>query len=132
MTSLIPVAGALMILLLTLELLRRRQLREKYAALWIVVSVVALIVALSPESLSTLAEILGFGLPVNLLFLAAFLLLLFVSMQLSLETGRREDETERLAEEVALLRLAVEELKDHMPATSGRTEASESPDDADG
>lgn len=110
MTTLVSIAGAMSVLLLTLELVRRRHLREKYAALWLFISVVAGVLALFPELLVSLSEFLGFGLPVNLLFFASFLVLLFVSMQLSLEVGRREDETERLAEEVALLRLALSEI----------------------
>ena len=110
-TNLVALVGALGILLLTIELLRRRQLREKYAALWLVVSAVALALAVFPGLLDSLSSTLGFGLPVNFLFFVAFLVLLFVSMQLSLETGRREDETERLAEEVALLREIVARLE---------------------
>ena len=110
MTTLVSIAGAMSVLLLTLELVRRRHLREKYAALWLFISAVAGVLAFFPEVLAWLSDALGFGLPVNLLFFASFLVLLFVSMQLSLEVGRREDETERLAEEVALLRLAIGEI----------------------
>jgi hypothetical protein len=108
------IAGAVMavlILVLTIELVRRRQLREKYAALWLVVSLVAVVLALAPGLLTWIAACLGFGIPANLLFFAGFVLLLVIAMQLSLELGRREDETERLAEEVALLRHAVAELE---------------------
>jgi hypothetical protein len=110
MVTAMAIAGALTILGVTLEMLRRRQLREKYAALWLVVSLTAAVLAMFPRALVSTAEALGFGVPVNLLFFAAFLLLLIVSMQLSLETGRREDETERLAEEVALLRHELDRL----------------------
>jgi hypothetical protein len=116
------------ILVLTLELLRRRQLREKYAAIWILVSVVAVVLAVFPGSLNRLAEFLGFGVPVNLLFFAAFLLLLFVSMQLSLEIGRREDENERLAEEVALLRREIDDLRGGRPGDEKAEGASGSDD----
>jgi hypothetical protein len=106
----VPVLGATAILLLTLELLRRRHLREKYALLWLLVSVGSLLLALFPELLDWLARVSGFGLPVNLLFFGSFLVLLAVSMQLSLEVGRREAETERLAEEIALIRLEMARL----------------------
>lgn len=112
MTNVIPLLGAVSILLLTLELVRRRQLREKYAALWLLVSAVALTLAIFPALLRGLSETLGFGLPVNLLFSASFLVLLFVSMQLSLEVGRREDEIERLAEEIAIVRHRLQQLTD--------------------
>jgi hypothetical protein len=109
--SLVPLLGALAILALTLELLRRRQLREKYAVLWIVVSAGAFVLALFPALLDWLAQASGFGLPVNLLFFVSFLVLLAVSMQLSLEVGRREAETVRLAEEIALIKLEISRLR---------------------
>ena len=106
------VLAGLLVLLLTFELVRRRALREKYAALWLVVSVVALVFAVFPTTLDHLATLLGFQVPANLLFAMAALVLLAVSMQLSLELGRVEDRSQRLAEEVALLRLDLEELRD--------------------
>lgn len=119
MTSLVPLFGALSILFLTLELVRRRHLREKYAALWLLVSGVALILAAFPTLLQHLSSFLGFGLPVNLLFSASFLVLLFVAMQLSLEVGRREDENQRLAEEIAILSFRVDRLLECQDNSNG-------------
>jgi hypothetical protein len=109
-------AIAVLILVLTVELVRRRQLREKYAALWLVVSALAVVLALVPGVLVWVATTLGFGIPANLLFFAGFILLLVVSMHLSLELGRREGETERLAEELALLRHALDRLEERLDA----------------
>lgn len=99
------------VLVVTVELLRRRQLREKYAALWIAVSLVTVIVAVFPGLLRPVASLLGFVLPANLVFLGGGIVLAIISMQLSLETGRLEDESQRLAEEVALLRFEVDQLR---------------------
>lgn len=99
----ISIAGVL-VLLLTIELLRRRQLREKYAAIWLVVGCLAVVSAFAPHLLESVARALGFSVPANLVFALAVLVLLMVGMQLSLEVGRLEDETQRLAEEIALLR----------------------------
>jgi len=100
-TSLVAAA---LVLFVTIELVRRRQLREKYAALWLVVSLLAVVLALFPKVLTTVSTRLGFEVPTNFLFAVAGLILLFVSMQLSLQVGRLEDRSQRLAEEVALLK----------------------------
>jgi len=105
------IAAAGVVLFLVLELLRRRQLREKYAALWLFVSAVIMFFAIWPAGFGSLSRFLGFGLPVNLAFAGALVVLLLVSMQLSLEAGRREDETQRLAEEIALLRIEIDRLR---------------------
>lgn len=104
-------AIAIVVLIGVIELLRRRALREKYAALWLVVALAVVVFAAVPGWFASLSRLLGFGLPVNMAFAGAVTVLLLVSMQLSLESGRREDETQRLAEEVALLQLELDELR---------------------
>lgn len=97
----ILVAG-LILALVTFELLRRRTLREKYAAIWIVFGVVVLIFAKWPAALERISQSLGFELGSNFLFALLILFLIFVVMQLSSEVGRLESETQRLAEEIAV------------------------------
>ena len=94
----------LLLMVFILELLRRGRLREKYAALWLLVGSVVLLVAIFPSFLFWASATLGFGVPSNLVFVAGGVVLLFVSVQLSLEVGRLEDESQRLAEDLALLR----------------------------
>jgi hypothetical protein len=104
------------VLVVTVELLRRRQLREKYAALWILVSLTTVVVSVFPPLLVAVSDLLGFVVPANFIFLVGGIVLTFISMQLSLETGRLEDESQRLAEEVALLRFEVDRLRVDRPA----------------
>jgi hypothetical protein len=99
------------ILGVTLELLRRRTLREKYATLWLAVSVAIVLLAVFPGVLGWTSRALGFQVPANLLFFVGGIVLTIISMQLSLESGRMEEESRRLAEEVALLRLQVSQLQ---------------------
>lgn len=98
------VVAAILLLVLVIELMRRQRLREKYAALWLLVSAAVLFFAVFPRVFTKISNLLGFGLPVNLAFALAVFMLLAVAMQLSFETGRLEDRVQRLAEEVALLR----------------------------
>ncbi len=111
MNYVVAIAGAVVVLGLMLELLRRRQLSEKYAALWLIVGLGVLILLIAPGLLNWASEALGFEVPANLLFLLALTLLLGVSVHLSWELSRLEDETRSLAEELALLRSRVEELE---------------------
>jgi hypothetical protein len=94
------------------EMLRRGILREKFAALWLVVSVGVLVMAAFPRIVSRLAETLGVQVPANLLFFLTAVLLLLVSVQLSYEVSRLEARTRRLAEEVALVREEVRQIQE--------------------
>lgn len=92
-------------------LLLRRSLREKYAVFWLVIGVVILLVGLVPSVLAWATNALGFELPANLIFTLTLVLLLGVALHLSVVSTRQEDEIRRLAEDVAICRLRLEELE---------------------
>lgn len=100
--------GASVTVIAMVEMLRRRQLREKYAVLWLTLGGGLVVLAVFPGLLVGVGKRLGFAAPSNLLFLVAGLVLLLISVHLSWEVSRLEDETRILAEEIALLRLQVE------------------------
>ena len=112
---------ALVALVATVEVLRRRQLREKYAALWLVVAAGIVVLGLWPQLLDRVARVLGVADPPNLLAFAALLLLLGVCAHLSWEASRLEEETRDLAEELALLRHEVEQLRAGRGGAGGTT-----------
>ena len=103
-----PMVAALATIAAIVHLLRRRRLREKYALLWLIVGAGVLLVAFLPVLLEVAAETLGVRTPSNLLFFVASLVLLVVSVQLSTEVSRLEDETRCLAEEIAIVKLALD------------------------
>ncbi len=105
----IALVGALVTLTVITELLRRRQLREKYAILWLVVAIGVAVLAVFPSLLEDVSHRLGVAVPLNLLLFVAALVLLMVSVHLSWEVGRLEDKTRLLAEEIAILRDRVDD-----------------------
>jgi hypothetical protein len=111
LTYALGVFGALSTLIFIIELLRRGILRERFAALWLFVAVVLVILALFPDILKQLSVLLGVKIPSNLLFVGGGFLLLVVSVQLSYEISALDARSRRLAEEVALLRFEVDQLK---------------------
>jgi len=96
--------ASLLVFVFVIEMLRRGILRERFAALWLLVTLALMVLAIFPDILGALASWLGIQVPANLLFTLAGLTLLLVSVQLSNEIGQLERKTRRLAEEVALLR----------------------------
>lgn len=102
---------ALIIVVVVFEMLRRKVLREKYAALWLVVGLATLVLAAFPQLMANIARALGVQVPSNLLFALAILLALGVCLHLSWEISVVEDETRILAEEAAILRADLERLE---------------------
>jgi hypothetical protein len=95
-------------------LLRTRRIREKYAGIWIGMAAAVIILGLFPQLAFWLSDLVGVETPVNLVFAAAFVVLLLVCIQLSAEVSNLEEETRTLAEEIALLRLDLTELADRV------------------
>lgn len=102
----------LVTLALIFELLRRKALREKYAFVWIVTALLIVIGSIFPEVFFQLSSALGFETFANFVLVFSGLIILFITMQLSLELGKVEDQNQRLAEELALLKESFEAHKD--------------------
>lgn len=105
--TLVTALTGLVVLLVIVELLRRRQLREKYAVLWLAVSIVIIPLALFPRLLDSVASALGVASGVSLVLFLGIVFLLLVCVHLSWEVSRLEEETRTIAEELALLRTEV-------------------------
>ena len=110
-TYLVGLVGSVLILAGIVELLRRRQLGEKYAVLWLVVGLVLLVFTVFPNLLPSLAAGVGIAIPTNLLFFVGLVFLVGVVLHLSWEVSRLENETRKLAEDLAILQLEVSEMK---------------------
>jgi len=109
--SIVSIVAAVAALVLVFELLRRRKLREKYAAIWIVIAVGTVVVAAFPQLLHDVADLVGIQTPSNLLFFGSLIVLFAVSLQLSREVGLLEEQSRRLAEEVGTLTMRVDALE---------------------
>lgn len=102
--TLVIFAITLLSVVLIIELVRRRHLREKYALLWLAVGMVVLLLSLARPLLDRLAIAMGIGYGPSALFLFSTLFLMGVAAHLSWEVSRLEERTRKLAEEIALLR----------------------------
>jgi hypothetical protein len=98
------IIGAVATLVFVFEMLRRGILKERFAALWLLVSIGLVVVAVFPRILSATASVFGVAIAANFLFFVSIIFLLLVAVQLSFEVSRLEARTRRLAEDMALLR----------------------------
>jgi hypothetical protein len=102
--GLVAVGISLAYLLFIARLVRRRQLREKYAMLWIAVGGAVVAMSLSRGPMDAVAQALGIKYGPSILFLLAIMFLMAVAAHLSWEVSRLEERTRKLAEELALMR----------------------------
>ncbi len=110
--NLLAVLGAILLLLISLELVRRKYLRERYALIWIVTGSLFLLLSVKEGILHRIAGILGFSLPVNALFFFGILFLILIVLGLSVVTSRLAEKNRVLTQEVVLLKKRVSDLEE--------------------
>lgn len=110
--TILGIVGSAVILLTLFEMMRRHRLREKYALIWAVVALAVITVAVFPGLLVLASEAVGLEVPVNLLFFSAAIVILVLTLQHSSELSRLEERTRTLAEEIALLHLDLDNLRE--------------------
>jgi hypothetical protein len=93
---------AVVLLVAVLLLLRSYVLPEKYAVLWLIASIVAIVLSAWPGLLQAVSTFFGIAQPINLLFVGAFFVMFLLLMQISLELAKTRDELRRVVQRVAL------------------------------
>ncbi|MCS7006214.1 MAG: DUF2304 domain-containing protein [Thermoleophilia bacterium] len=102
--SIIGVIASVLLVLVVLELVRGRRLKERYALLWLATGIVLLVLSAWRGGLNTVAGWLGVtSYPPAVLFAVATLFILLVLLHYSTVLSRLTDENVELAQRIALL-----------------------------
>jgi hypothetical protein len=110
--SIAAAIASVVLILVVLELIRGRRLKERYALLWLVTGLALLVLSIWRDGLNTIAGWLGVsGYPPAILFAAAILFVVVVLLHYSTVLSKLDDESTLLAQELAILRRRVEELE---------------------
>lgn len=108
--------ASLILILIVLELIRGRRLKERYALLWLVTGVVLLVLSAWREGLNTIAGWLGVATyPPAILFAVATLFVIVVLLHYSTVLSQLSDHNTLLAQRLAL----VEQRLDHATGREG-------------
>ena len=102
--SIVAAIASVGLLLVVLDLIRRRKLRERYALLWLATGVVLLVLSLWRSGLNTIADWFGVtGYPPAVLFAVAVLFILLVLLDYSTVISKLSDQNTVLAQRIGLL-----------------------------
>jgi len=102
--SLVAVGASLLLLVVIVELIRSRRLRERYALLWLLTGVVLLLLSAWRGGLNTIAGWVGVETyPPAVLFAVALLFVLAVLLHYSTVLSKVTDQNVILAQRLALL-----------------------------
>ncbi len=95
--------------------MRRSSLNARYAVLWLGAGAVLLVLSVYRPLLDFIARAVGISYPPSLLFLVAFVFLLFIVLHYSLVLSSHRNSIRRLAQAVALLEQELERHQGDSP-----------------
>jgi len=102
---------AVAILVLVVELGRRRKLTFKYAIGWILISLLGLLFDVFDQLLSWTSALLGFTLPSNFIFFTLICFFIFLSLFLTIFLCQQNNRNDTMAQKIGLLEVEINELK---------------------
>lgn len=99
------------VFVLTIDMVRKKRLREEYSLLWLGTSVLMLILIIKYEWLLVLTKLIGAVLPTTTLFLGSILFLVLLAVQFSMKISKLSNQVKDLVQENALLRYEFEKFR---------------------
>ena len=117
--GLLGAAVSVLLLIVVLELVRRRRLTEEYSFVWILASLALLGLSFSRPLIATAAEWLGVYYPPAVLLLALLTLVFAALLYFTVVASRQRTQIERLVEEVSILAAEVRDLQKKLEEPTG-------------
>lgn len=110
---------AFALLLLVLEMVRRRALAERYSLLWLGAASGLIVLALSRSVLDRIAELVGVGYPPTVLFVVGFGSVTMILLYLSAVITQLTRENRIAAQRIGLMQVRIEQLEKSLGHASG-------------
>jgi hypothetical protein len=102
-TRILAIGGSLAILLMVIELVRRRRLKEEYSVLWVLTAVVLLVLSIWFDLLLKITDAIGAVLPSSTLFFFGLVFALLMLLHFSVRVSSMERRITMLVQELGLL-----------------------------
>jgi len=95
----------------TIDMVRRRRLREEYSVLWLATSIFMFILVIKYEWLEALTYFIGAALPTTTLFICSIIFLMLIAVQFSIKISTLTNQVKNLAQDNALLRTQLDQFQ---------------------
>ncbi len=126
---LVPMALAIIVVAATIEMIRRRKLREEYAILWLFASAVLVVFAIFPGLVVLLSHVLRVNY-LTIIVMACFFFLAMIVMHFAVVISHQGEQIRKLAEHIALMENELRRGRSSAP--KGAENASEAPSETAG
>jgi hypothetical protein len=102
---------SLLVFVFTIDMVRKRRLREEYSVLWLATSFTMLVLVIRYDWLVALTRLIGAELPTTTLFIGSIIFLMLIAVQFSIKISKLANQVKDLAQDNALLRAELESYR---------------------
>ncbi len=103
------IVASLLIMLVVVELVRRRKLREEYSWLWLLTGGSIILLVVWYDLLLFITRLIGAIAPTTTLFIFGLLFLMLISLYYSIQISKLSYQVKEMAQQLTLLRGQLEE-----------------------
>jgi len=115
----IAIAGSVILLLVILELIRSKKIKEEYSLLWLFFSVLILLISIFRGFLDVFSQLTGIAYAPAALFLVLIMAVFVILIQFSVIISTISERNNKLNQEVGLLKMELEEMKERVEMVNG-------------
>jgi hypothetical protein len=98
------IIASILIMLVVVELVRRKKLREEYSWLWLVTGAFIILLVVWYDLLVFVTHLIGAIAPTTTLFIFGLIFLMLISLHYSIQISRLSQQVKNMAQELAILR----------------------------
>lgn len=108
----ITLAVSVLFLVYISKLIIKGKLREEYAIVWCISTLILVLFSFWKEGLFILSDLFGVYVPSNLVFTACIFVILIYLLHLSVVSSKLHQQNKNMAQEIALLKKIAQDLED--------------------
>ena len=94
-----------------LKAVKKKNMKLGYLIFWCVIAIIMIIALLAPNFVDNISSLIGFGLPINMIFSIAIFIILYLIFDLNIMLAKETKKNTLLVQEISLLKKRVEELE---------------------
>jgi hypothetical protein len=107
----LSIIGSILILLLVVELVRRKKIKEQYSLLWIFFSLVFIVFSIWRQALDYLASLVGIVYPPAAFLLILVMAVYLILIQYSIIISKLSFQLKESIQEISILKYEIDEIK---------------------
>jgi len=118
LVKILTIVTGLILILYVIKLMVNKKMTESQSVLWLLIGAAAIILGLFPSIVTYIADLLGVWYPPTIMFLIAYIGLLFIVLKNTTTISVQSNQINELFMQIALLNTENEKLKEELKLNS--------------